>query len=139
MNQQERQELVKYRIQKAKETFNEVEIHIKNGFWNTAVNRLYYACYYAVIALLIKNEINTQTHAGVRQMFGLHFIKTCIVEQELGKFFSNIFDLRQTGDYDDFIDFNKEEVIDLIAPANRLISKIEELINENSTQEEKLI
>ena len=51
MNQQERQELVKYRIAKARETFKEVDLHIKNELWNTAVNRLYYACYYAVIAL----------------------------------------------------------------------------------------
>lgn len=50
MTSQERQELVVYRIRKARETFNEVELHIANELWATAVNRLYYACYYAVIA-----------------------------------------------------------------------------------------
>ena len=45
MNQNERQELVKYRITKARETFNEVELYIKNELWNTSVNILYYACY----------------------------------------------------------------------------------------------
>jgi uncharacterized protein (UPF0332 family) len=53
MNDKERQELVKYRIKKARETFNEVGLHVENELWNTAVNRLYYACYYAVISLLI--------------------------------------------------------------------------------------
>jgi uncharacterized protein (UPF0332 family) len=43
MNQQERNELVKYRINKARETLNEVTLHIENELWNTAVNRLYYA------------------------------------------------------------------------------------------------
>ena len=57
MNARERQELVEYRIQKAKETLMEVDVLIENKFWNTTVNRLYYACYYAVIALLVKNEI----------------------------------------------------------------------------------
>jgi uncharacterized protein (UPF0332 family) len=108
MNQQERQELVKYRIAKARETFKEVDLHIKNELWNTAVNRLYYACYYAVIALLIDKEIQTQTHAGVRQMFGLHFVKPGIVDNSIGKFFTDIFDLRQAGDYDDYIEFSKE-------------------------------
>ena len=57
MNKQERTELVKYRIAKARETFDEVKLHIENELWETAINRLYYACYYAVIALLIDKEI----------------------------------------------------------------------------------
>jgi hypothetical protein len=41
MNLEERRELVKYRITKARETFNEVDLHVENKLWNTAVNRLY--------------------------------------------------------------------------------------------------
>ena len=81
-----------------------------------------------MIALLIDREIQAHTHSGVRQMFGLHFIKTGIIENELGKFYTDIFDMRQTGDYDDYIDFKKTDVLDLIKPANRLISKIEEIL-----------
>jgi uncharacterized protein (UPF0332 family) len=113
MNEQERLELVKYRITKANDALREVKLLIENELWNTVVNRLYYACYYAVTALLIKNEINAQTHAGVRQMFGLHFIKTGIFIKDSGKFYSDIFDMRQTGDYDDFVDFDKDDVLDL--------------------------
>jgi uncharacterized protein (UPF0332 family) len=129
MNQEERQELVKYRINKARETFNEVGLHVENKLWNTAVNRLYYACYYSVIALLINKDIKAQTHSGVRQMFGLHFVKSGLIDKESGKFYTDIFDMRQTGDYDDYIDFNEEDVLDLINPANELISKIEILLS----------
>jgi uncharacterized protein (UPF0332 family) len=129
MNQEERQELVKYRITKARETFNEVDLHVENKLWNTAVNRLYYACYYAVIALLIDKDIHAQTHSGVRQMFGLHFVKSGLIDKESGKFYTDIFDMRLTGDYDDYIDFEKEDVLDLIGPANELISKIELLLS----------
>lgn len=128
MNEEDRKHLVKYRIEKARDTFNEVPIHVKNKLWNTAVNRLYYACYYAVTALLIDDKINATTHAGVRQMFGLHFIKTGIVENQLGKFYSDIFDLRQTGDYGDYIVFSEGDVLDLLNPAHNLISKIEKLV-----------
>lgn len=48
---------------------------------------------------------------------------------ESGKFYTDIFDMRQTGDYDDYIDFKKEDVLDLIGPANELISKIEILLS----------
>lgn len=70
MNDQERKELVHYRINRAKDTLEEVNIHVENELWNTTVNRLYYACYYAVSALLLQHEIKAQTHAGIRQMFG---------------------------------------------------------------------
>lgn len=128
MNQQEKGELVKYRITKARETLEEVKLHIENELWNTAINRLYYACYYAVIALLLDKGIQPKTHNGVRQMFGLHFIKTGIIDNSLGKFFTDIFDLRQTGDYGDYIEFTREDLIDLIKPANDLILKAEDLI-----------
>lgn len=129
MNHSERQELVKYRILKARETFNEVNLHISNSLWNTAVNRLYYACYFTVIALLIDKEIQPQTHSGVRQMFGLHFIKTGIIDNSIGKFFTDIYDLRQSSDYDDYVAFNQDDVLDLINPANELITKIESLLS----------
>ncbi|GAB1451276.1 HEPN domain-containing protein [Draconibacterium sp.] len=129
MNMVDRQKLVQYRIQRARETLNEVELHIENELWSTAVNRLYYACYYAVIALLIDKEIQPQTHSGVRQMFGLHFVKPGKIDSSIGKFFSDIYDLRQTGDYDDFISFDRETVLDLINPANELITTIENIIS----------
>lgn len=128
MTSNERRELVAYRINKSKETFSEIDLLIQNKLWNTAVNRLYYACYYAVIAILIDRKIETLTHSGARQMFGLHFIKSGILEKDIGKFYSQIFDLRQTGDYEDFIDFSQDQVLDLIVPAQQLINQIEAIL-----------
>jgi len=56
MNEQERNDLIRYRIMHSKETMKEVEMLIKNDFLNAAVNRLYYACFYAISALLLKNN-----------------------------------------------------------------------------------
>ena len=103
-------------------------MHISNELWNTSINRLYYSCYYAVSALLIYKDINASTHSGVRLMFGLHFIKPGIISSETGKFFSDIFDLRQTGDYDDFIDFEKEDVLALVSPAERLFEEVSKIV-----------
>lgn len=128
MSSNDKSELIKYRMNRAKETLNEVHLHIGNELWNTAVNRLYYACFYAVSALLLKNNIIASTHAGTRQMFGLHFIKTGIIPRESGKFFSEIFDMRQTGDYDDFIVFDKEDIMPMLIAANNLIVEIETLL-----------
>ena len=121
MTDQERSEMVNYRIGRAKETLDEVSIHIENALWSTAINRLYYACFYAVSALLLKENHKAQTHGGTRQMFGLHFVKPEKIPKELGKFYSDIFDMRHTGDYDDFVDFSKEDVLLAFDPAKDLI------------------
>jgi uncharacterized protein (UPF0332 family) len=128
MKEEERQALVKYRFSKAKETFEEIATLSEHKFWNTAVNRLYYACYYAVSALLIDRNIQAQTHTGTRRMFGLHFIKTGVIDQELGKFYSSLFNKRQTGDYEDFLDHNQEDVEALVEPARSLIYTVEALL-----------
>ena len=128
MNKSEREELIKYRINRAFQTLKEVDILIENKLWSTAINRLYYGCYYAVIALLIKNQIAPQTHTGVRQMFGLHFIKTGKIPAELGKFYSDIYDKRQIGDYDDFIVIKEEDVIGLLPIAKDLVYTIDKLL-----------
>ena len=128
MNESDRKEIVNYRISRARETLKEIDKHIENKLWNTAVNRLYYACYYAVIALLISKKIKAQTHAGVRQMFGLHFVKTGVIDKELGRFYSNIFDKRLTGGYEDFIDYTKKDILALIQPAREFIQEIEKLL-----------
>ena len=64
MTAYQRDDYIRYRIERAKETLVEVEKHIENCFWNTAVNRLYYACFYAVSALLLKNNIEVSSHSG---------------------------------------------------------------------------
>lgn len=129
MIEKDKAELVKYRLNRARETYNEVSILVKNELWNTAVNRLYYSCFYAVIALLANEGVEIQTHSGVRQLFGLHFVKTGKIEPELGRFLARLFDLRQTGDYDDFVEFDGEKVMELLEPADKLISSIEKLLN----------
>jgi len=118
-----------YRIQKAKETIVEVEIHIQNEFWNTAINRMYYACFYAVSALLVKHGIETSSHKGIRQLFGKMFVKTGEFDKNLAKHYTDLFEKRHKGDYNDFFDFDKETVIRLLPISKEFIRVIEDLIN----------
>lgn len=128
MREDEKQELIRYRIQRARETLLEVRLHIDNQLWATAINRLYYACFYAVSALLLKKDIKVQSHGGARQMFGLHFVKTELIPKEIGKFYSDIYDMRHSGDYDDFVEFTQEDVLDVLGPAEDLIIRVEKML-----------
>jgi len=71
MNIEERKEYVNYRIESAHKTFDAAKILAENGFWNSAVNRLYYSLFYAVNALLVANEIPTKSHSATKSQFSL--------------------------------------------------------------------
>ena len=129
MNKETREAIVAYRIEKAHKTLNDIPILIEHAMWNTAVNRLYYACFYAVSALLISIQIEAHTHAGVRRMLALHFTKTQKLSVELNKFYSDLFENRQSSDYADFVYFDKETVEELYKQAIVFIDVIEKLKN----------
>ena len=71
----DRTEIVKYRLEKAYRTYNEAIGSIENGYVETAANRLYYAAYYAVSALLISYKYEASTHK-VWQDFQSAFLLT---------------------------------------------------------------
>jgi uncharacterized protein (UPF0332 family) len=125
LNEESKNALVAYRLQRAKETLPEADVLIKDGFYNAAVNRLYYACYYAVIALLLKNDISAQTHQGVKQMFSLHFIITGKISNKYSQFYSQLFNDRISGDYDDFLQYDYDKVSALRPQVDEFIHAIE--------------
>jgi uncharacterized protein (UPF0332 family) len=53
-----REDLVNYRLERAKDTLDDARILADNKKWNSTINRLYYAAYYAIIALLLKSNLN---------------------------------------------------------------------------------
>lgn len=122
--------LVAYRFHRAEETLKEVPFLKQQGYYNTAVNRLYYACYYAAVALLIKHGINPATHAGVKQMIGMHFVATGRLSRELGRCFSILFERRHSSDYDDFAYSSEEEIDELMPKAEAFITAVGNLLKE---------
>jgi uncharacterized protein (UPF0332 family) len=121
--------LVSYRIQRSKETLSEAKLMVDGGYLNGAINRLYYACYYMVSALLLKNEIYAQTHSGVKQMLGLHFIITGKLSPKESSVFATLFEKRHSSDYDDFAYYDQEMVDKLYPKTVEFIETIERLIN----------
>ena len=48
MTPEQRFDIVLYRLNSAKSLLDEIKDHIERGYYNTAMNRMYYACFYAV-------------------------------------------------------------------------------------------
>lgn len=125
-----KEDLINYRITRAKDTLDDAQILADKGKWNSAINRLYYAAYYAVIALLLSVDLKPTTHNGAKSNFSEHFVKTGKINKELGKIFSQLFTWRQKGDYDDLFGFQKEKVLPYFEPVKKLIEEAEKLIVE---------
>jgi uncharacterized protein (UPF0332 family) len=130
LRQEDKNALVMYRLQRANETIAEVKGVMQLGYWRIAANRLYYACYYAACALLIENNITAHTHAGVINQLGLHFVKQGIISMEQGKLIKYLFELRQDGDYSDWVTVKEEDVKPYVEKAENFITEIEKLIKD---------
>lgn len=103
-------DLIKYRIDRAREALEEARILAGSGHWNACVNRLYYACFYAVSALLSKHDLSSSKHSGVRSFFNHNFVKTGIFPKETAVIYNSLFERRQEGDYEVFITFKENDV-----------------------------
>jgi len=132
LKKEERKEIIKFRLKKANDTFTEVPVQMENKFYRTAANRLYYACYYAATALLINDGYEAHTHNGVKTLLGLHYINSNKIEKSFGKMYRQLFNLRQTGDYEDWINIEEDDIKPFLEPAEKFIAEIENLINENA-------
>lgn len=126
-----REDLVQYRLHRAKDTFEDAQILADREKWNSTINRLYYSAYYAVMALLLFSELNPTTHNGAKSSFTEHFIKSERIPKEFGKIYSQLFTWRQKGDYDDLFDFDREKVMPYFEPVKKLIDLIELIVKEN--------
>ncbi len=115
---------IRYRQARAGETLREAELTLKNGHLHGAVNRIYYACFYAVSALLLTDGLSSAKHSGVRSLFAHNWINTGKFPKEMGKFYHRIFEHRQKGDYDDLVTFSGDEVEQWFYQAKAFVREI---------------
>ncbi len=71
MTNEEKWAYINYRIEKAELTFNDAVLLTNHQSWNACANRLYYAAFYALMALLLQEGYETQTYKGVIALFAL--------------------------------------------------------------------
>lgn len=125
-----RKDLIEYRRRKAAETLEDARLMVEKKRLFSTVNRIYYALFYEVSALLLTKNLSAHRHTGVRSMFNQHFVKTGLVGVEIGKFYSRMYDFRQEGDYDDLFYFEDEEVNGWFEDAEKHITSLEKCIDE---------
>jgi hypothetical protein len=126
----EERALIAHRMERAREAMDEAKVMFDAAHINAYVNRLYYACFYAVSALLLTRDFSTSKHAHLRSLLHREFVKTGLIPKELGAYFDLLFDSRQEGDYADFAKFNAEDVNGWLEISQKFIAHIETLLQD---------
>jgi len=123
--------MVDYRLERARGSLEEADLLYDGGYFNATINRLYYACYYATIALLLKHHIEATTHNGVKTQLSMHFVRTGKLSLEHSTTFGLLFDKRHSSDYGDFA-YCDASLIKLLRPrVETFINAIEILVKES--------
>ena len=122
--------LLKYRLQQAKDTIEVVDILIINKKYPAAVNRIYYGIFYTLLALALKFDFESSKHQQLIGWFNKEFIQTGKVEKNYGRVLRKAYENRTTGDYDTFIEFEKNDVVQLFEEMKQFIVRIEKLLRE---------
>ena len=129
LNEEERRIIVKLELEKATNTMTQIPELQKLGYWDNIANRLYYAVFHAVNALLIYDGHPVNTHRGVIAMFGNYYVRTGIFASKDGRLYSDLQTMRNNSDYNCSYDATQQEIEPMIEPAKRLIDKVSDYIS----------
>jgi len=124
MSEDPQKTLVQFRLHQADETLQEAEALLGQSFLRGAINRAYYAMFYAVLALAVVKALTTSKHSGLISFFDREFIRTKIFRQELSQSIHLAFQRRQESDYGDVFTVSQEEATRTILEAQIFVKTI---------------
>ena len=130
LTDEERDIIVTLELEKAVNTMAQIPKLQQLGYWDNIANRLYYAVFHAVNALLINDGHLVNTHRGLISLFGNYYIRTGIFFFYFLKLYSNLQTIRNNSDYNCSYNATQQEIEPMIAPAQKLITKISDYIKE---------
>ncbi len=94
MKQENFQALIKYRLEQAQEALEDATLLLDAGRYRAAANRLYYACFYAVVAALLTRRLQYSKRAAVIAFFDKEFIRSSQLPKEYSRTLHRAFNER---------------------------------------------
>ena len=128
MNERQK-DLILYRLEQTAESIESAWILFNNGKHRPAVNRAYYAMFYAVLALLVTTEHSLSKHSGVISCFDKEFVKKGLFDKNLSRWLHEAFDLRQRADYTEMFSVSPERAESIIKNAISFVEQIRKHIS----------
>ena len=130
----DKQALSQYRLEQARESIDEAACLLSGEkSARSIINRVYYAMFYAILALLIYEPYSSSKHSGVLGYFNRRFIKPGVFDREMGRWVNKAFELRQRGDYREYFAVTREQAADLLAKAEQFVSIVTSYLDAESS------
>ena len=123
-----RDSVVRYWWTKAEESLASAQREVEARSFSFAMNRIYYAAFYAVSAALLNRHIAFKKHSGVRAAFHREFIKSDLLDAQWGKFYNQLYEDRQEGDYVALSNFEHEYVFTQLVRCREFLSQLHPLV-----------
>ena len=122
-------QLAECRLQKAKRNLEVVESLIRDGYYNFAINRSYYAVFDAMRAVNALEGFDSNKHSGVIAHFNQFYVKTGVFPSETSTIIKRASNLREKSDYDDFFEASNEDALDTFKTMKLFISEVEKYLS----------
>jgi uncharacterized protein (UPF0332 family) len=129
LKENERAELIGYRLEEAKETIADVQLLIENNRLRAAVNRIYYGMFYCLLALGLVYQFETSKHQQLLGWFNKNFINEGLIDARFGRIINKASNRRTQGDYESYVEFDKDVILEMFDEMKEFISEIERFIN----------
>lgn len=123
-----RARIVRYWWERAHTSLKAAHREAAAGDYILAINRAYYALFYAVSALLLEEGRQFKRHSGVRTAFNRDFVRTGRVEERDGDLYNQLFDDRQVGDYVALTEYEAEYVQEKIEACETFLTHLRPLL-----------
>lgn len=128
-----RRALIAYRLTQARDSIREADVLNQSGMSRRSVmNRLYYAMFYAVLALLQEKELGTSKHSGAIALFDREYVKTGLFAKEMSKALHWAFELRQKGDYMEDTEVTADDIAEIRPVAELFVECAERFLLGNN-------
>ncbi len=128
LEESERKQLIKYRLDEANETIADVQLLIDNDRLRAAINRIDYGMFYALLALGIAYEFETSKHQQLIGWFNKNFVHEGLIDSKFGRIINKASNRRTKGDYESYVEFEKEIVLEMFEEMKEFISEIERFL-----------
>lgn len=124
LKEEDRKIVIELEIEKARNTFSQVDILRQAGLWDTLANRLYYSLFHALSAMLVSDHHEVGTHRGATNRFHQYYVRTGSFTREEGSFYSQLQSMREEGDYNCSFNVTEADIEPRIEPARLLMEKM---------------
>jgi uncharacterized protein (UPF0332 family) len=118
------QALLSYRLDQARETLREAGILLANEAYRGAINRAYYAMFYALLALLATRQLGTSRHSAAIALFDREFVKTGVFPTSLSQALHLAFERRQTHDYGEIVEVDRASAEEMLSGAQLFVDAV---------------